>query len=75
MLKRIRHFFGIYTKDEKFFNGYNTMIKAIKDKDWDLVRELYYSAVDNDFDFNAFDKCIIRAYSDYHNSGVTTKGE
>lgn len=75
MLKRIRHFFGIYTKNEKFFNGYNTMVKAIKDKDWDLVREFYYSAVDNNFDFNAFDKGIIRAYNDYHSSSVTTKGE
>lgn len=33
MLKRIRHFLGIYTKDEKFTNGYNTMVEAIKDKD------------------------------------------
>ena len=35
-LKRIRHFFGIYTKEEKFFNGYNTMIWAIKNKELDF---------------------------------------
>ena len=54
MLKRIRHFLGIYTKDEKFTNGYNTMVEAIKDKDWDLMRDLYFSSVDNDFDFDDF---------------------
>lgn len=74
MLKRIRHFFGIYTKDEKFANGYNTMVEAIKDKDWDLMRDLYFSSVDNEFDFDDFDKGIIKAYEDYHNNDVAIKG-
>lgn len=74
MLKRIRHFFGIYTKDEKFTNGYNTMVEAIKDKDWDLMRDLYFSSVDNDFDFDDFDKGIIRAYEDYYNEDTPIKG-
>ncbi len=74
MLKRIRHFFGIYTKDEKFANGYNTMVEAIKDKDWDLMRDLYFSSVDNDFDFDDFDKGIIRAYEDYYNEDTPIKG-
>lgn len=74
MLKRIRHFFGIYTKAEKFTNGYNTMIDAIKNKDWDLMRDLYWSAVDNEFDFDDFDKGLIKAYEDYHNENTTTQG-
>lgn len=74
MLKRIRHFLGIYTKDEKFTNGYNTMVEAIKDKDWDLMRDLYFSSVDNDFDFDDFDKGIIRAYEDYYNEDTPIKG-
>lgn len=69
MLKRIRHFLGIYTKDEKFTNGYNTMVEAIKDKDWDLMRDFYFSSVDNDFD-----KGIIRAYEDYYNEDTPIKG-
>ena len=73
MLKRIRHFFGIYTKEEKFFNGYNTMIWAIKNKDWILMQNLYHSANVNNSDI--FSKGVIRAYNDYHSSGVTTKGE
>ena len=74
MLKRIRHFFGIYTKDEKFTNGYNTMVDAIKNKEWDLMRDLYFSSVDNDFDFDDFDKGIIRAYEDYYNEDTPIKG-
>lgn len=34
MWKRIRHFLGIYTKAEKFANGYNTVVDAINNKDW-----------------------------------------
>lgn len=33
MWKRIRHFFGIYTKAEKFAGGYNTMVILIKEKE------------------------------------------
>lgn len=72
MLKRIRHFFGIYTKDEKFVNGYNAMVEAIKDKDWDLMRDLYFCAID--YDFDEFDKGLIKAYEDYHNNDVAIKG-
>lgn len=74
MLKRIRHFFGIYTKDEKFVNGYNTMVDAIKNKEWDLMRDLYFCAIDNDYDFDEFDKRLIKAYEDYHNNDVAIKG-
>lgn len=74
MLKRIRHFFGIYTKDEKFVNGYNAMVEAIKDKDWDLMRDLYFCAIGNDYDFDEFDKWVIKAYEDYHNNDVAIKG-
>lgn len=73
MLKRIRHFFSIYTKDEKFVNGYNAMVEAIKDKDWDLMRDLYFCAIDNDYDFDDFDKGLIKAYEDYHNENTTTQ--
>ena len=74
MLKRIRHFLGIYTKQEKFVNGYNAMVEAIKDKDWDLMRDLYFCAIDNDYDFDKFDKGLIKAYEDYHNNDVAIKG-
>ena len=74
MLKRIRHFFGIYMKDEKFVNGYNAMVKAIKNKDCDLMRDLYFCAIDNDYDFDEFDKGLIKAYEDYHNNDVAIKG-
>ena len=74
MLKRIRHFLGIYSKQEKFANGYNTMVDAIKNKEWDLMRDLYFSAIDNDFDFDEFDKGIIQAYEDYHNNDMAIKG-
>ena len=73
MWKRIRHFFGIYTKEEKFTNGYNTMVDAIKNKDRDLMRDLYYSAVDNEFDFDDFDKGLIKAYEDYHTNDIAIK--
>lgn len=74
MLKRIRHFLGIYTKQEKFDNGYNAIVDAIKNKEWDLMRKLYYSASNNGFDFNEFDKGIIKAYKDWHNGNLVIKG-
>ena len=74
MLKRIRHFLGIYTKQEKFVNGYNTMVDAINDKNWDLMRDLYFCAIDNDYDFDEFDKGLIKAYKDYHNNDMAIKG-
>ena len=73
MLKRIRHFFGIYTKAEKFTNGYNVVVDAIKNKDWNLMRKLYCSAINNTFDFNDFDKGIIQAYIDWHNGDMKIK--
>ena len=70
MLKQIRQFFGIYTKDEKFANGYNAMLEAIKNKDWDLMRELYFLASDNAFDFDDFDRGVIKAYEHFHNKNT-----
>lgn len=34
------------------------------------MRDLYYCAVDNDIDFDSFDKGIIRAYRDFHSNGT-----
>lgn len=72
MLKQIRQFFGIYTKDEKFANGYNAMLEAIKNKDCYLMRELYSLAIDNVFDFDDFDRGIIKAYEHFHNKRIVT---
>lgn len=70
MFKAIRNFFHIRSKEEKYIDGYNAIVEAVKDKEWDLMRDLYYCAVDNDIDFDSFDKGIIRAYRDFHNNGT-----
>ena len=70
MIKQIKHFFGIYTKDEKFTNGYNAMIEAINSRDWNLVQDLYQTASTNAFDFDSFDKGLIKAYQDHHNEAL-----
>lgn len=75
MLKRIRHFLGIYTKAEKFTNGYNTMLEAIKSRDFYLIQDLYYSAVDNEFDFDEFDRGIIQAYKEHYENNNIAKGD
>ena len=70
MLNFIRKIFNIRSKEQKYIDGYNAVVEAVKDKEWDLMRDLYYCAVDNDIDFDSFDKGIIRAYNDFHSNGT-----
>ena len=69
MLKFIRKLFNIRTKEEKYIDGYNAVVEAVNNKDYDLMRDYYWCAIDNDIDFDEVDKGIIKAYKDFHNNG------
>lgn len=74
MFEFLRHFFGFYTKEERFIEGFNTMVDVIRDGDLQVIRDVYYAAVDN-IDFNEFDKGVIRAYDDWYANGVAKRIE
>lgn len=70
MLNFIRKIFNIRSKEQKYIDGYNAVVEAVENKDYNLMRDYYWYAINNDIDFDEVDKGIIKAYKDFHNNGT-----